>query len=227
MTDYQNNHYNMIEATNDVLQRYKAVWQPRLTFGKVVKIIEDALPLLIAAAQERGKDTSGIAVDKGSLELSAAHKADYIGDIIQAYALEQDNQELYRAMMFSWGDLVNMPDNEAYAKMREVHARGTELFEQLEDYGLKQADLDKLFADAEGFKTKMAAPRTAIGEKKDAGQNIDALIRTCAAALHRLDKMINTFADQNASFVNQYKSARIIVNAGRGKKEAPQTFPGS
>ncbi len=227
MTDRQNNQYSMIKATDDVLQKHKPVWQPRLTFANVVKIIEDALPLLAAAAQERGRDTSGIAVDKHSLQLSVAHKADYIGDIIQAYALEHDNMELYRAMMFSWSEVLHLADNESYAKMMEVYNQGTSLFTPLKDYGLAQADLDRLKADADAFSAKIAAPRTAVGEKKDAGQTIDEIIRTCTAALHRLDKMINTFAAQSEAFVNQYKSARIIVDAGHGKKAAPQTFPGS
>ncbi len=228
MTDYQNNHYNMIKATNDVLQKFKPVWTARLTFANVVKIIEDALPLLADAAVQRGKDTSGITGDKHALELSASHKADYVGDIIQAYALEHNNQELYRAMMFSFGDLLHMADNESYAKMMEVYNAGSgDLLETLKGYGLEQEDLDKLKADADAFNAKIPAPRTAVGEKKDAGQTIDETIRACAAALHRLDKMINTFASKSESFVNQYKSARIIVDAGHGKKAEPQSFPGS
>lgn len=228
MTDRQNNQYNMIKTTDDVLQKFKPVWQSRLTFANVVKIIEDALPQLATAAEERGKDTSGIAADKYSLQLSAAHKADYIGDIIQAYALEHNNMELYRAMMFSWSEVLHLADNESYAKMKEVYNTGSgDLFEKLKDYGLEQEDLDKLQTDADAFNAKIAAPRTAVGEKKDAGQTIDETIRACAAALHRLDKMINTFASKSEAFVNQYKSARIIVDAGHGKKAAPQTFPGS
>ncbi len=229
MTDRQNNQYKMIDATYGALQSFQNVWNVRQTFANVVAIIGAALPQIAAAAELRGRNTTGVAEDKETLQLHAAHKADYVGDIIQAYALEADNKELYRAMTFNWGDIINMADAESYAKMMEVYhtAAPSDLFETLKNYGLEQADLNMLKADADAFNAKISAPRAAVGEKKDAGRSIDELLRACAAALHRLDKMINTFAAKSESFVNQYKSARIIVDAGHGKKAAPQHLPGS
>ena len=218
MTDRQNNSINMFGATNEVLQTFKAVWQGRAPFAAQAKILADVISQLDDPLIARGRDTTGISGDKASYQLHAAAKADYIGDIIQAYALDHADQTLYRSMIFGAGEVVRMADAESHAKLLEVYNKGTELFKDLQNYGLEQDDLDTLKSDAGHFKEQMAHPRTAIGEKKEAGKSIDSLIRTANDALYRMDKMINTFTAHSPSFVGQYKSARNIVDRGGAKK---------
>ncbi len=221
MTDRQNNVARMMGTVLVVLNNYKGVWSSRASFATLVDRLQDISDKLQDPMVKRGADSTGITADKKSLKLRAAHKADYIGDIIQGYAMDKNDQELYRAMMFSWGDLVNKADAESYAKMNEVLEKATTLFADLKDEGLLQDDLDELAKLAGDFYDKIPAKRVAVGEVKEAGAQIESLEHDGSLLLHRMDKSINTFALASSSFVNQYKSARIIQDLGHGKVQAP------
>lgn len=220
MTDRQNNSINMIDnVDNNALQPYKTVWQSRKPFAAAAAVIARVRIDLQDPMIKRGKDTTGTTEDRDAVLHNAAIKADYIGDIIQAYALDQHDNDLYRTMMFSYSDLERMSVPEAHAKMMEVHAKGTGLFTALsDDYGLEQDDLDELKADADMVDLKKGGNRAAVGEKKEAGKNIVTLISQATAALHKMDKTIATFAKASPEFVAAYRNARIIVDSGHGKK---------
>lgn len=214
MNDYQQATTNMWAATDAVLVRYKTIWQPRVPFLKAVTTFRDARTAITSPAVVQQSNTTGIAEDKETLELRAALKADYAGDIIQAYALDNNNNELYRAMMFSADGIMHLSSEASYNKMQEVLDKATTLQTNLLDYGLEAADVAGLGAAVAAYHAKLSAPRDATVQKSSATQSIAQLLKSGNGALYRMGKMINTFVVASPDFVREYKAARIIVNTG-------------
>ncbi len=210
------NTRNMWGATLGVLTKYEDVIRKRAPFMRHVATLREAERQMDAASLEQGKDLTGIRDDKDAWQMRAAEKADYIGDILQAFALDNDNQELYRAMMFGVYDIVHLRDNIAYDKIMEVHGLGKKYEQELAEYGLQDGDLEELAEYAAAFKGKINAPRGAIVKRSVATDDIPAIARMGNKALHVMDKMINTFAKEYPDFVAEYKKARIIVDAAAG-----------
>ena len=210
---------------SNVLAKYEGVFNARPAFMRYVSAFNTAIAIMDEAAEKQGKELGGISIDKETLELKAATQADYVGDIIQAYALEQENNELYRAMMFSASEIMHLRDTVAYDKMREVYSTAATLQEKLYDYGLAKEDMYELDLAIGAYKAKLDAPRGAITERGVATDTIGNTIKAGNRALYGMDKMINTFATVKPDAVAEYKKARIIIDnaTGRdGKGDAPK-----
>jgi len=210
------NARNMWGVVDEVLIKYEPVITIRPPFMRQVALLRNAITVMDRAALVKIKELEGIAEDKNMLELKAAEKADYVGNILQAYALDHEDHELYRAMMFSTYDIVDMRDTLGFDRMMDVYQKAYRLRNELMEYGLTTVDLDALEAAAQAFKAKTAAPRSAIVERSMATDDVDTAYHLAGKALHSMDKMIDTFTKESPALVAAYKKARIMVDLGGG-----------
>lgn len=225
MTRNQENIRSMWLSMLAVLLKYTTVWTPRVPFARQVNLLRLASTGIDNPAIRQGQNDKGIAEDKAQLEFVAATLADNLGDMIQAYALDQGDMELYRKMTFSASNIINLADTISKDKMNEIHTKGASLgMPVLEAYGMVATDLPALRAAIEAFAARLSDPRDAIVERGSATKTIAQVVREGQAARFSLLKQITSFGVANPVFEQELRQAAIIVDL-RGRGDGTPVVP--
>ena len=96
----------------------------------------------------------------------------------------------------------------------------------LASYGVTAAKLTALKTKIEAYAASIAKPREAVASGSTATKQLDAEFHAADAALNdELDALVPQFKSANATFVNDYRNARIIVDLVGAKAKAKTPKP--
>ena len=96
----------------------------------------------------------------------------------------------------------------------------------LADNGITAAKLTALKKKIEAFELVQPKPRNRVNKGSAATQALEELFRETGTLLRkRLDKLVLQFAETAPAFVNEYESARVVVDARGPAKAKVQPAP--
>jgi hypothetical protein len=147
-----------------------------------------------------------------------AEAAATIALAVNAYAKKVKNNDLAAQTNVTASDMTGGRDTAAADTARNVHDVATANLANLAVYGVTAAKLADLKAKIDAYAASITKPRAAVASGRTATRQLAAEFAAADAVLSdQMDALVPQFAAANATFVNDYKNARIIVSAGGGK----------
>ena len=213
MNSKQEAKRNMFLASRAKLQQFFSVWTANTEMTSAVADFDALISDLDDQREIQEKDNTGITVDKKNMKLELAVEASRIGAAVASYAAKTSNDELYELVNYSEADLFFGLDTFIVDQSKIIHDNANANIAALAPFGITAPTLANLQTLIDDYTEAIPAPRTAGTEKSDSTESIDLLISDIDDILERrVDNLVSTYKTSNTNFVNQYTSARKIVN---------------
>jgi len=200
----------LADADNSIIQiipRYKFYHQSLIDFIENIK----------TAREKQEKDISGTAQVKATQKEKLIENAITVCRKVNAFAIDEENQELENQLKYSKTKLENSADTILRDRCQIIHDTALEQLEHLEPYGITKPILESLQKDIDSFVKLIPAPRLKITSKKDATDELGIMINNTTKLLRKMDKVFEMVRDTHSDFYRNYKNNRIIINPGSSR----------
>lgn len=226
MTAKQENKLSMYLAVKAVCDRNSATIATLPAFGDGYTEFGTRVTNIQTLAQDQSVDATGLAADKQQLRRDMANTGVTIAAAVNAYAKKVKNNDLAAQSSVNASDMTTGRDTTAAETARKIHALATANLANLASYGVTAAKLTGLNAKITAYAASLSKPREAVATGSTATKQLAAEFTAADAALNdQMDSFIPQFADTAAKFVDDYRSARIIVDSGIAKAKTPPPAP--
>lgn len=226
MLQRDENYLSMGKTTVSVLDKNVGIWQGNIAFTNLVNKVKADLLLVDQAQQGSGKVSTGATIDKeeaGDLAIDIAVRLAGVG---QAYARENNNNQLHDQLRVSRTGLDGLPDNILGASLRLLYKNLNDNAAALVDYGITPDILAEFEAAIVRFEDVNTTPRVIIAERKGHNASIPSLLRKLRSHFYNLDRLIKLWETSEPKFVSDYQNARIVIDLGtRHKGDDNNTGP--
>ena len=220
MTDVEINFQNMATQVLALLTQQRPAWEP--LYHKMLpdyQALQAALADLDTKAQQRsGTSSKGYTEAKDLAELSALDAAMPVVQGLKALYLEGGHPALGRVATYSRSGLDGMRGTTQVAALEDLYATALPLAPALAEELVTAAQLQGLHDRTLAYKPLLGTPR----QQATTGSALrEAAVRHLAEArqaLTRLDVRVPNLRATLPDLVAAYEKARMIVDAGHGKK---------
>lgn len=220
----QSNRLRSYKAVAVVLETHEPIWSVLPAFGKGVTeftgIIED-----INTQAQIQLESEQASEEKLTVLKTLGVAAYEVSGAVQAYAVEVNDLALEARVDFSRSAVTLGKEDQVLSRCWAIHALATEQLANLADNGITAAKLNAFKKKIEAFEAVQSKPRNRVNKGRAATQQLEVLFRDANTVLNkRLDKLATQFAESAPEFVNEYLSARVVVDV-RGTAKAKKTMP--
>jgi hypothetical protein len=216
MNDREENNLSMKIAVEKVLTDHEPVWNSIPQFVNAVALLHSKNESVVLERQKQEKQISGITMNKFASKEAMCKTAAEVSSIVMAYASSINDNELKKTVSYSYTRMLQDRDTLARDRCLLIYNTAMPLAATLADFGLVAGKLPELNTSITNYSTLISAPRTATGDRKTAGLNIEKLLKDSDLILkNSIDKMMVPFKTTNTDFYNKYISARIIIDYGK------------
>jgi len=131
----------------------------------------------------------------------------------KAFAIaEQNNVLLAQTKAIAKTKLLKMRDSKTADTAEEMITIATGIQTDLNPYGITIPVLEQTTELLTTFRTELAIPRNKIAARKLVTAQINTLFKEAAAILFNLDTLVNTVAEREPAFKEEYFFNRKIIN---------------
>lgn len=225
MKSKQENKLSMYYAVQRVCSANTPVWGSLPAFVNAFNELKTSIGKVesILKIQERG--ILGVAKDKDAIQDSMIDLALRISGAVFAFASDTNNLILKGKVDYSRSELKQVRDSICSQRCMSIADEANSVIGALGTYGILPADITTLKSKVVDFTNALAAPRTAITERKGATDELEKQIKKTDTVLkEKLDKLIERFKTTSSDFYKLYFDSRKIVNIGvRHEPDVPPT----
>jgi len=214
------NRLSMWKVVYDVLQQYKTVWTGNRAFSDTVADLTSYIHAADAAALgQKSGSTTGITSDKEAAADKAIVLVLKVTKLARAYARKTANNTLFTAVDYEKSALQNTPLNELRARLQGMLDAATGVKASLDDYGFVRDSDTAAQAAIDAFARAAPGTRAAISGRSAITASVPQIMKGGKGELLVLDDLMSSlYADNEPQFTAAYRAARVVVDAGRGKK---------
>jgi hypothetical protein len=227
MDTKQTNRVTMFKTVDSYLDVNNSVWSGMAPLQAAVTKFKSKLVAIDRIAQVQ-ETPSGAGDDKGAARDALEDVLFLMCEALGVLGHTSNDPDLSALTAVTRSSLDKLDDealsNRAANVLAEANARKT----ALATLNVTQANLDELAQALERFNTRKADPRTATAAKAAQTQSLAGEIReTSGIVRNEMDRLVNLFSRTDPDFVTGYRSARVIVDRGKGhtKKTQPAGGP--
>lgn len=203
----------MFRAVEQHCENNRPIINQVAAFKSTFELFKAKIAEILSAIQLSDLSLAGITADKLNCKQNLAQISADIAGIIYVYASVIDNQTLKQEMNTNVTKLSQTRDDQLAPRCQNIHDRGTENLEALNDYGITVEKLAALQTAINEYNAVTPKPRTAVSQRKTHNSNMRRLFKEADEILKdRLDKLVVTFRSGNPDFVTTYESNRIIID---------------
>lgn len=208
------NRKHMIEATVTYLDGNATTWQSVAKIGEVKNTLENINRAIDDAAEQQADSKVTIGKSKLVLKRKICEKADIVNDIVEVYAVINNDNNLAEKMAASASDLFKMKNDDMLRRVKQIIDSAIGLQEPLAaDYGLNAEQVSDLKADYDQFLVLNGQPREYQIKSSMATQSLEDLFSEANNLLaNQLDNLIKIFKRRDANFYYGYLKARMVVD---------------
>jgi hypothetical protein len=227
MTDVQENKLSMWMSTQNVVNKYSAVWS---ALGAYVTIF-DEFEAKIQAVQDtrlvQEGDITGVAADKVLAKEAAITKGLEVSTAVFAFASVNNDNTLKAKVNYSPSELRRSRDTVLIDRLQVIHNEASAAVAVMVGYGIDGADLTELQGLINTYENLVEEPRAALTNRATATEDLVNLFSEGDKLLkEQLDKLMPQFETTSPKFYKQYFNARKIVDLGvRHEPEEPEVPP--
>ncbi|RYD50839.1 MAG: hypothetical protein EOP52_12680 [Sphingobacteriales bacterium] len=206
----------MHRAVLEVLQQQPTRWQSIPAFNRAVTALQQSIAEREAIGTIQAKATKGITEATENAYRKAIDATLLVAQSAAAYALEQNDPELYSRTNMARSYLTRLPVNTLLSALEQMAKAITDPQPVLEkEYGLTRNDV-KAMNDAIGAaRAALPATRTEISARVAATGSVKAAEDRARNAVERIDRLILRLRQTAPGWVDTYQAARRVVDAGQ------------
>lgn len=214
MNQRQMNSKHMLDATLVFLDENFTLWQSILKIDEVKNQLGTISLAIDNAADEQEQSQVTIGKIKLKLKRIISEKADILNDVVEVFALMNDNQILADKMADSVSDLLKMKNEDMLRRVKQIIKGASENQEMLIiDYGLNPEQITDLQTDCDRFLELNGQPREYQIKSSMATKSLEDLISEANRLLsNQLDSLMKIFKRRDANFYHGYLKARMVVD---------------
>ena len=217
------NKIGMYLAVAAVCVRKQSVWQTFLAFAKAFEDFKTHVANIQALTKQQVRRKTGLAEDKQRLREDMCGLTAPVAAAVKVYAEDNKNRELAQRVNYSHSVLLVGRDIISADRCRDILAAATENLAKLGDYGVTSAKLTAVQAAIDAYAAVITKPREAQVLAKTVTGSIAAEAKAADAILKsHLDKLVSQLEDKDATFVADYRNARVIVAAAATRASGDQ-----
>ncbi len=220
MNKEQVNQLNMYDTVEQVLNTtaYVAIWTPNAAMNTAVTTFMGHVSAINANDTVQKTSSVGTTVTKDSAQLAMAKAAIKTANAGKAYATATSNDVLFDQMNHTLSEITHAVDTDADDICQNIHDNLNPYIASMTGYGATtttQTALQNLINTYSGMIGKPALQKTIVTNATitlaQHFEDANALLK------NSLDPLMEQYEASNASFYNQYKSARVIHDIGHRK----------
>lgn len=205
----------MYYAVQKVCNENHGVWSGLIAFANAYNDFEGKIADIEDALETQEVNITGIAKDKGAAGEQMIDKAIEVANAVFAYASDNNDLTLKGKVDYSRTDLSQVRDAVTLQRCEVIKDTALDVLGSLGTYGINGSDVVALQNLIEDFALSIAAPRTAITERKGATSDMVELFSGADIVLdEKMDKLAEQFKATDPHFYKLYFDARIIVDRG-------------
>ena len=214
MNQRQMNSKHMLDTSLSYLNGKSAIWQGIAKIGEVKNQLNVISLAIDNAADEQEQSQVTIGKIKLTLKHTICEKADILNDVVEVFALMNDNPTLADKMDDSISNLLKMKNENMLRRVKQIITAASENQEALTaDYGITAEQITDLQADYNHFLELNGQPREYQIKSSMATKSLENLVSEANSLLsNRLDNLMKIFKRRNSSFYNGYLKARMVVD---------------
>lgn len=221
----QENKLSMYYAVQKVCSENIGVWNVLPAFVTAFDEFKTNIGKIEEALEAQETNIKGFSLSKDAYEDQMIDKALEIANGVFAYASDINDLTLKSKVDFSRSDLKQARDTIVIQRCQLIHSEASAILKSLGNYGITDVELKDLQMKIDAFALILAAPRTAITERKGATDEIGKLLHKVDGILtDKLDKLAEKFKVPSPEFYRLFFDARITVTLGT-RHEDPGTPP--
>jgi hypothetical protein len=208
----------MFKTVDEYLDRNHSLWSGMAPLVAAVQQFKDKIAAIDAAAQKQETPVSGAVQDKAATRDALEDVLFLVCEALAVLAHTSNDHELEALVAVTPSGLDKLGDEELSNRATNVLARANDKKTELATLQVTQANLDELAQALQTFHAGKTKPRTAVAERVAQTESLPSLVREGSSILrNQIDRLVNLFRRSNQEFVAGYRSARVIVDRGRGK----------
>ena len=192
-------------------------------FAKAYQDFKTHVANIQVLARKQVRRKTGVAEDKQRLREDMCSQAAPVAAAVKVYAEDNKNRELAQRVNYSHSVLLVGRDIISADRCRDILAAATENLAKLGDYGVTSAKLTAIQAAIDAYAAAITKPREAHVLAKTVTGSIAEEAKAADAILKgHLDKLVSQLEDKDATFVADYRNARVIVAAAATRASGDQ-----
>lgn len=215
MNSIQENRMSMYLTVQKVTNYHKEKWEAHPAFATIFGNFEEQIAIIRETRSVQEGQITGVTKDKAEAQNNAVEKGLQVSTAVFAFASVIGNNKLQDRVGYSPTELRRCRDTILIDRLTVIIEAANQNITELENYGLKQADIDEFQAIIDKYAEKVEDPRQAITNRSratkelaDNFKNIDKVLK------EQLDKLMLQFKTEAKIFFQQYQNARLIINLG-------------
>jgi len=221
MNNKQEDRATMGRTTLKLMNENSALWSG---VPKIVLIVGDVKSNLINIGAYRmiqETDSRGATKQQEILKNAAAEDSTAVASILKTYFLDQHDETNFKEINFTLSSFNTGTKGQKITKMNRVlnTANGIGVT-ALSDYGLDPATLPTLKTEILAYELAQGVKKSMTDAASDAGKQIAFNLSEMSKNFKKLDYLVFPIGLTNKSFLNQYRSAREVINRGKGHRTA-------
>ena len=225
MTDAEINYQNMATQVLRVLTDQRPAWEP--VYKKLLpdyQALQVALAALDTTAQQRsGTNTQGYTAAKDLAEVAMLDAAMPVVQGLKSLYLEGGHPDLGKVVAYTRTSLDQLRGPAQAATLEDLHAKALPLATALADELVTAAHLQALHDRTAAFKALLGTPRQQAATSTTLREAAVLHAGEARQAIARLDVRVPNLQSALPDLVAAYEKARVIVDAGHGRKaDAPK-----
>jgi hypothetical protein len=205
----------MYKAVLTVLEKFNAVWQSSNSFTDSVnqfKTQKTAIDLLRGKAESGSK---GVTEQKEKFHDKLIEQTNSLVMILMALFTKNSDSQSFHKVKIAKSDLERFRENKLIAVAKNTLEMARANLRAMTDYQVTEPILTEFATNLAMFENLSTTPRTTIGVRKVALQEMSELFKKANQILiAQLDLMIVAYEKTNPDFYNEYMSARKVVQYG-------------
>jgi hypothetical protein len=183
-------------------------------FAALLTLFSSTLDEVLTIMNALGMVIKGIAAEKKNVEGLISTKTSEIAGMIKAYAIIAGDQQLRDKVTISRTSFLKMADTVQLAKAQEVHDLAEEMQEDLETYGVTEAEVESLQTLIGTYTAIMPQPRMGIVEHKHTKEELMAKVAEGEETVKKMDAMVEIKRYKEPQFYSDYWASHKIIDTG-------------
>jgi len=215
MNREQINHLNMMDATDQLLTTFNAVWSTNVAVAGIVTTYRSHLVALNANDTLQKTISTGVTLTKAEAKLAMVNAAIAAANAGKSYAGVTNNTNLFAQMTQTKTGIMGASDTDADDICQNIHDNLNPYIANTVAYGATTATQTNLQNAINAFSALIGKPRVQQTIVRNATITIAEHFAAANALLKgQLDTIMTQYESSNAPFFNEYMSARVIIDIG-------------
>jgi len=207
------NKFNMYKVVRSWITTNLSALETLPSFAETFALFGNILDNIAQLDKQKTTATSGTTITKAEARGLLETLLMEMTRIIKVYATFNNDHILLNDIDFTESQLSRSSEQLLLVRSQKAIDHGEAIQASAEAYGLTSERLEALVAAHDSFDTKQTSVRSAIVNRKDAGDQLEAQMDEADDLLKsKIDLLMELSQNTHPELYNQYKASRVIID---------------